>query len=134
MLEHRYPLPDVGGHELSAVPDSAHLIVSTHAGVWRFDRDTHTFAPDPDLGGLHDVKSAVIDAATGRLAYTQAEPPEWWTSHIRFRHPDRDVHLAGRAPLQGAVGWSPVNSELKIQNEARVAASWSCGSTSQRIT
>ena len=95
VLDHRYPLPDVGGHELSAVPRSVHLMVSTHAGVWRFDRDTHQFVPDPDLGGLHDVKSAVIDAATGRLAFTQAEPPEWWTSHIRFRHPDRDVHLPG---------------------------------------
>jgi hypothetical protein len=95
VLDHRYPLPDLGGHELSAVPRSPHLIVSTHAGVWRFDRDTHEFIPEPDLQGLHDVKSAVIDAATGRLAYTQAERPEWWTSHIRFLHPQGDVHLVG---------------------------------------
>jgi Family of unknown function (DUF6528) len=94
-LDARYPLPDVGGHELGTVPDSPHLIVSTHAGVWRFDRDSHKFTPDPDLGGVSDVKSAVIDPVTGRLAYTQAERPEWWTSHIRFRHPDGDVHLAG---------------------------------------
>ena len=95
VLDSRYPLPDVGGHELGAVPDSPHLIVSTHAGVWRFHRDAHTFTPDPDLGAVHDVKSAVIDPATGRLAYTQAETPDWWTSHIRFRHPDGDIHLAG---------------------------------------
>jgi hypothetical protein len=95
VVDHRYPLPDLGGHELSAVPRSPHLIVSTHAGVWRFDRDTHEFIPEPDLQGLHDVKSAVIDAASGRLAYTQAERPEWWTSHIRFLHPHRDVHLVG---------------------------------------
>ena len=94
-LDARYPLPDVGGHELGAVPDSPHLIVSTHAGVWRFHLDAHTFTPDPDLGTMHDVKSAAIDPKTGRLAFTQAETPEWWTSHIRFRHPDGDIHLAG---------------------------------------
>jgi len=104
-LEAGYPLPDVGGHELGAVAGSPHLVVSTHAGVWRFDRDRHTFAPDPDLGGVLDIKSAVIHPTTGRLAYTQAEPPDWWTSHIRFRHPDGDVHLPGERLYK--VRWVP---------------------------
>ncbi len=94
-LDVRYPLPDDGGHELMAVPGSTQLIVSTTNGVWRFDRDARTFAPDPDLRDVHHVKSAVIHPGTGRLAYTEAETPEWWTSRIRFRHPDGEVHLPG---------------------------------------
>ena len=94
-LDARYPLPDVDGHELSEVPGSSQLIVSTHAGVWRFDRETQTFTPDPDLQGVPDVKSASLHAATGRLAYTQAEPPNWWTSRIRFRRPDLVLELEG---------------------------------------
>ncbi len=94
-LEARVPLPDAGGHELSPVPGTSQLIVSTTNGVWRFDRDARTFAPDPDLRGVGHVKSAVIHPESGRLAYTQADSPEWWTSRIRFRHPDGEVHLAG---------------------------------------
>lgn len=94
-LDATYPLPDVGGHELSAVPGTVQLIVSTHEGVWRFDRDTKQFTRDPHLGDLHDVKSVVVHPSSGRVAYTQADRPEWWTSRIRFRHPDGDVHLEG---------------------------------------
>lgn len=94
-LDATYPLPDVGGHELSAVAGTPQLVVSTHEGVWRFDRDTRQFARDPHLGHLHDVKSAVVDAASGQVVYTQAEAPNWWTSRIRFKQPDRELHLEG---------------------------------------
>jgi hypothetical protein len=105
-LESRYPLPDVGGHELSAVAGtSSHLVVSTHAGVWRFDRDTTQFVPDPVLRDLRDVKSAVVHPASGRVAYTQAESPNWWTSRIRFRHPDGEVVLDGERLYK--VRWVP---------------------------
>jgi len=104
-LDARYPLPDVGGHELGPVPGSAQLIVSTHAGVWRFDRDAHTFSPDPDLKDVADVKSASLHAATGRLAYTQAESPNWWTSRIRFRRPESILELEGERLYK--VRWLP---------------------------
>jgi hypothetical protein len=94
-LESRHALPDVGGHELAAVPGSAQLLVSTHAGVWRFDRDARTFVADPDLKDVHDVKSATIHAPTGRLAYTQADAPNWWTSRIQFRRPAVVLTLDG---------------------------------------
>lgn len=94
-LDASYPLPDTGGHELSAVPASPALIVSTHAGVWRFDRDTHRFAPDPVLGARADVKSAVVSPASGRLAWTQADAPDWWTNSIRLAAPDRAIVLEG---------------------------------------
>jgi hypothetical protein len=94
-LDATYPLPDIGGHELSAVAGTAQLLVSTHAGVWRFDRDTTQFVRDPHLGALHDVKSAVVHPSSGRVAYTQADAPNWWTSRIRFRRPDGEVVLDG---------------------------------------
>ena len=94
-LETRHPLPDAGGHELSAVPGTAQLLVSTTNGVWRFDRATGRFAPDPSLGSVDHVKSAVVHPVTGRLAYTQAGSPEWWTDRIRFANPAADVRLPG---------------------------------------
>jgi hypothetical protein len=104
-LGERYALPDGGGHELMAVPGTSQLIVSTTNGVWRFDREARTFAPDPDLRGVPHVKSAVIHPTNRRLAYTQADAPEWWTSRIRFRHPDGEVTLEGERLYK--VRWIP---------------------------
>ncbi len=81
-----YPLSGAGGHELS--PDGNALIVSAGRDVWLFDRDTRKFSPHPRLAGTIGVKSASVDASTGRLAFTVAEPPNWWTSKIRFQNPD----------------------------------------------
>jgi len=81
-----YPLPGGGGHELS--PDGQSLIVSGSRDVWLFDRNTRKFSPHPRLAGAGDVKSASVNAGTGRLAFTVAERPNWWTSKIRFSNPD----------------------------------------------
>jgi hypothetical protein len=94
-LKASHKLPDESGHELMAVPNSSRLVLSTHASVWTFDRDTMTFAADGDLHGLRDVKSVAIHPATGRTAYVQADPPEWWSSRIRLLHPDRTITLEG---------------------------------------
>ena len=104
-LAARYPLPGEGGHELSAVPRSPQLIVSATDGVWRFDRDSERFTPDRDLHRLAHVKSAVIDERSGRLAWTQADEPEWWTSRIRFAHPEATVTLPGERLYK--VRWLP---------------------------
>lgn len=104
-LAAEHALPDEGGHELQAVPGSPDLILSTHAGVWRFDRDSGAFRPDPDLKGRHDVKSVTVHPSTGQLAFTEAEAPNWWTSHVRFRRPDRDVARVGERLYK--VRWVP---------------------------
>ena len=103
-LERRFPLPGRGGHELSAVPGTEDLLVSAEDGVWRFDRTAAAFRADPDLHGQHHVKSAVVHPASGRLAYTQAETPEWWTSRIRLLRPDAVVTLDGERLYK--VRWS----------------------------
>lgn len=94
-LKATYPLPDRSGHELMAVPDSSLLVLSTHASVWVFDRDTGQFSKDADLKDLADVKSVAIQPRTGRTAYVQADPPEWWSSRIRLLHPERTITLEG---------------------------------------
>jgi hypothetical protein len=104
-LDARFPLPDRGGHELSAVPGTQELLVSTEGGVWRFDRAAGTFRPDPDLHGEHHVKSAVLHPLSGRLAYTQADTPEWWTDRIRLRRPEGLVTLEGERLYK--VRWLP---------------------------
>lgn len=94
-LKASYALPDESGHELVAVPNSPLLVLSTHASVWTFDRETGQFAAHGDLKNLRDVKSVAIHPVTGRTAYVQADPPEWWSSRIRFLHPDRTITLDG---------------------------------------
>lgn len=90
-LEASYPLPGYGGHELSAVGKTPMLIVSVESGVWLFDRDTRTFRPHDQLKDLHHVKSAMVHPVTEQLIYTQADSPNWWTSKIRFKNPDRTI-------------------------------------------
>lgn len=94
-LKASHTLPDESGHELVAVPNSPLLVLSTHASVWTFDRETGQFAADGDLKNLRDVKSVAIHPVTGRKAYVQADPPEWWSSRIRLLHPDRTISLEG---------------------------------------
>ena len=94
-LKATHALPDRSGHELMAVPDSSRLVLSTHASVWEFDRDTGAFTKDRDLADRHDVKSVAVQRGTGRKAYVQADSPEWWSSRIRLLHPERTITLEG---------------------------------------
>ncbi len=94
VLKNSYPLPSGGGHELSVESDSS-LIVSASRDVWLFDRDRRRFAPHPQLGGMSDIKSASVAPGTRRLAFTQAEAPNWWTSKVQFRNPDGVVTREG---------------------------------------
>jgi hypothetical protein len=85
-LKKAYPLPSRGGHELSPVGDA--LIVSAVKGIWLFDRESGQFRPHPQLSGKDDIKSASVNRTTGRLAFTIADQPDWWTATIRFLNPE----------------------------------------------
>jgi hypothetical protein len=113
-LKATYPLPDRSGHELMAVPDSPLLVLSTHASVWVFDRETGVFSKDRDLQDLHDVKGVAIQRGTGRTAYVQADAPEWWSSRIRLLHPERTITLEGERIYQ--VRWV---EQGRVRAEAR---------------
>lgn len=94
-LKAAYELPDEGGHDLWAAPGSAKLGLTSHEGVWEFDRDTRTFRRHAALGGLAHVKSVAQHPATGETAYIQADLPEWWSERIEFLNPRRTLRLAG---------------------------------------
>jgi hypothetical protein len=91
-LEAKYPLPSRGGHDLVEI-DRRRLGVTAVRQSWIFDRDKREFAPHPQLGEAHDVKSMSVHPGSGRVAYTQADAPEWWTRTIRFLNPAGSVKL-----------------------------------------
>lgn len=90
-----HELPDEGGHDLWAVPDSPKLGLTTHDGVWEFDRDTRLFRRHAALGHLAHVKSVAPHPTTGETAYIKAAPPNWWSERIEFLHPARTLRLPG---------------------------------------
>ena len=81
-------LPDGNGHDLSPVPGTPFLALSTQGGCWFFDRDSMRFTAHPDLADVPNVKSIDVHPVTGRLAYIHAEGRQWWAHALRFRHPD----------------------------------------------
>lgn len=90
---HRLPSP--GGHDLSPVPFSSRLLVTTGTEVLSFDRETRRFEPHPRLGKAAKVKGISVDPRTGRTAYVQAEE-SWWAFGVRFLEPDGRLNLPGR--------------------------------------
>ncbi|MBK9170285.1 MAG: hypothetical protein IPM24_22880 [Bryobacterales bacterium] len=104
-LRARHELPDPGGHDLIAVPGSRHLAVTTLHSVWLFDRDSGQFTPHPDLRDRHHVKAVAVHPSTGRLAFIQADQPNWWSGRIEFLHPRQTLPLAGERLYK--IRWLP---------------------------
>ena len=91
VMEEKYPLPGVGGHELSPAGDDA-LIVTNHGGTYLFDIEGKTFSPFGPLEGRKNVKSLNYDPASGKVVYTVAET-SWWTSHAYCLNPDKVLNF-----------------------------------------
>lgn len=95
-LDKEYDLPDAGGHDLQAVPESNDLVISTHEHVHLFDRDRRTFRPHPQLADRPDVKCVSIHPKTARTVWLHGEPEHWWTDTLRFLNPEKpDLRLPG---------------------------------------
>jgi hypothetical protein len=86
-LRETFKLPSRGGHDLSPVPGTSAFVVTTEHDALIFDRKTGQFTRHPDIGSLVNVKSVTIHPATGRTAFTLADPPDWWTYIVRFLGP-----------------------------------------------
>lgn len=99
------PLPDSNGHDMMPVPDSPHLILSTAAHTWLFDRDTHQFAKHPRLGDAAKVKSVHVDPASKRLLWVQGEGTVWWSEVLHLHDPDTTITLLGEKVYK--VRWMP---------------------------
>jgi hypothetical protein len=87
------------------VPDSPHLILSTAAHTWLFDRDTHQFAKHPRLGDAAKVKSVHVDPASKRLLWVQGEGTVWWSEVLHLHDPDTTITLLGEKVYK--VRWMP---------------------------
>lgn len=88
-------LPSEGGHDLVAIAGSPRLFVSTVRRCYYFDRERRQFSPHDVLGERADIKSYSIQSRTGRIAYIQAERPNWWAEHLHFQRPDGTLRLPG---------------------------------------
>ena len=88
-------LPDEGGHDLTAIPGTSRLFVSTGQRCWYFDRDTRRIEPHDTIASLAHVKSFNVHPTTGRVVYIQAEGQDWWAEHLHFQKPDGTLRLAG---------------------------------------
>lgn len=99
-------LPSVGGHDLSAVPGSAALVVTTESEVLEFDRETSRFTPYGDLAERHHIKSVHIHPQTRIVAFVQAQSRQvWWTDHVSFPDPTPAARLPGEQVYKAR--WRP---------------------------
>lgn len=88
-------LPSEGGHDLTAIPGSSRLFVSTVRRCFYFDRERRQFSPHDALGDHANVKSYNVHPRTGRVVYIQAEGPNWWAERLHFQRPDGTLPLPG---------------------------------------
>jgi hypothetical protein len=94
-LVQTFDLPDEGGHDLQAVPASDDLVLSTHAGVRRFDREKGEFRPVDSFAQAAHVKCVSHHPTSGRVAVVQASEEAWWSDTIRLREPEGKIVLPG---------------------------------------
>jgi len=95
-VELQVKLPESGGHDLSPIPGTPLLFISTNTHCWLFHRDTRTIAPHDLLADTPRVKSYSVHPVTGRVAYVQAEGSDWWAERVHFLRPEGVLHLPGQ--------------------------------------
>jgi hypothetical protein len=120
-----YRLPDSDGHDLSAVPGTGLLAVTTMRHVWLFDRKKRTFSPHPQLGPEADVKCVSVDPLTRQTVWIQADKGGWWTGRLRFLGPDKTVQVKGERIYKAR--WSGATSTVEAplrQAGGRSRQSW----------
>lgn len=100
-LKETHPLPDEDGHDLSPVPGSSDLVLTTNGHVWLFDRDKPAFRPHPEFKDLPGVKCVSIHPETGRTLLIQSTGGHWWTDTADFSHPNGKVTLKGETLYKG---------------------------------
>lgn len=87
-------LPEIVGHDLSPVPNSSEMGITTDQHCWLFNRDTRTIRKDPILGDVGRVKSIDVHPTTGQIVYVRADT-SWWSERLRFVLPERILPIPG---------------------------------------
>ncbi|MEO1527412.1 MAG: DUF6528 family protein, partial [Planctomycetota bacterium] len=95
-VEKRIELPAAGGHDLSQVPGTTALFVTTNHHVYRFDTSNDRFSPDPVLADELKVKSVCQHSETSEIVYHKGTPENWWSDTIRFIGKRKEIRLPGR--------------------------------------
>lgn len=90
-----YNLSDEGGHNLSAVPGTGLLSMSTAHRSWLFDRDRREFSAHPEIGDYARVKCIDVDPLSQRLVWVQAQGDNGWTDKLQLLHPRKPIQLPG---------------------------------------
>lgn len=104
-LEKVHRLPSDGGHDLRPVPGTSDLLVTNHAGVFLFDRDSGRFRPHPVAGPLSKVKSMDVDEASGRVVYST------WGKKIELLSPSKTIPTSENTVYKAR--WFPGANSLK---------------------
>ena len=94
-LKHSFPLPSLGGHNLSPTPDRSALFVTTDTDVLLFDLQSNMFSSKLRMNRMAVVKSIDVHPVTKRLVYIQAEGGHWWSSHLHLLEPKQTILLEG---------------------------------------
>lgn len=89
-----YNLPESTGHDFKLSADCSTLYVSTTHHAYEFPIALETFQPFQPLADIVDVKSFSIDPKSGQMVYTVADKGGYWTSTLRFAHPEYTASLA----------------------------------------
>jgi hypothetical protein len=100
-LNESHPLPDDDGHDLSPVPGSPDLVLTTDRHVWLFDRDQSAIRPHPEFKDRPGVKCVSIHPASGRILLIQSSGTHWWTDTAEFFQPNGKLPLEGETLYKG---------------------------------
>lgn len=97
LVNDRWELPTVGGHDLSPARDARYLYVTSNSAVYRFDTEAKRFQPFEPLAKAIAVKSIDEHPATGEIVFHQADHEQkvWWSDTIRRLQPAGTMHLQG---------------------------------------
>ncbi len=94
LLEKKWKIPGIGGHDLQMAPDGNNLFLTEHENPWVFSLEKFDFNKLPELAGIANVKSFGKHAGTGQLIFTIPEE-SWWTFHVKFKNPARSFAFPG---------------------------------------
>jgi len=120
-LKAAHTLPDEGGHDLQAIPQSNDLVVTTGPRVYVFDRQTRQFRLHPELGDKANVKCVSVHPVNGQTVFIQASEKAWWNDTFGLLSPAAQVSLPGERLYKAR--WIPQRPNSKGDNRAEWSSS-----------
>jgi hypothetical protein len=101
VLKAAHKLPDTGGHELQAIPNSNDLLLTVHDHVYLFDRETGVFRKHSDAGDIRNVKCATVSPVTRTMLIIHGNGTNWWNESFLLSTPRQQIRLPGEKLYKG---------------------------------